>query len=549
MNELRRLMQFSQLWRFQMILGIILSVLVILSNVALLALSGWFITSMALAGMGTLSLEFFTPAAAIRGLAVLRTFARYLERLVTHDATLQLVSLLRVWFYRHLAPLAPARLHNLRDGDLLVRLRTDLDNLDNFYLRILFPAISGLISSIIILSALLWFSTGVAMIDAITLFFAGVVIPLVVVSLTKNSGNTITILQADFLAAFTDFIRGFGELQVAGAVSRQKKYLSEYSKKIISEQRKQFWIGAFGNALSSLIGQIGMFGTFVFLVTIKATTGITASESVMLIFAVLASTEAITALPMAFSTLSKTREAAHRIFSIAELTPVLTLPETSQTPDCYDLTFSEVTMRYNPKHPVILDTLSFHVPEGKCLAILGPNGAGKTTILNLIQGFWGCEKGSVSIGGSKVQELSDEVLRRMISVVSQQSHLFNASIRDNLRLVAPDASDDTLWEALRLASMAEEVHLFPNGLDTLVGELGTRLSGGQVRRIAIARAFLSHAPIVLLDEPTEGLDATNTDIVINSLKKLVKGKTTLLITHQLQPLALADSQLVLSVIK
>lgn len=549
MNELRRLMQFSQLWRFQMILGIILSVLVILSNVALLALSGWFITSMALAGMGTLSLEFFTPAAAIRGLAVLRTFARYLERLVTHDATLQLVSLLRVWFYRHLAPLAPARLHNLRDGDLLVRLRTDLDNLDNFYLRILFPAISGLISSIIILSALLWFSPGVAMIDAITLFFAGVVIPLVVVSLTKNSGNTITVLQADFLAAFTDFIRGFGELQVAGAVSRQKKYLSEYSKKIISEQRKQFWIGAFGNALSSLIGQIGMFGTFVFLVTIKATTGITASESVMLIFAVLASTEAITALPMAFSTLSKTREAAHRIFFIAELTPVLTLPETSQTPDCYDLTFSEVTMRYNPKHPVILDTLSFHVPEGKCLAILGPNGAGKTTILNLIQGFWGCEKGSVSIGGSKVQELSDEVLRRMISVVSQQSHLFNASIRDNLRLVAPDASDDTLWEVLRLASMAEEVHLFPNGLDTLVGELGTRLSGGQVRRIAIARAFLSHAPIVLLDEPTEGLDATNTDIVINSLKKLVKGKTTLLITHQLQPLALADSQLVLSVIK
>ncbi|ECA5023916.1 TPA: thiol reductant ABC exporter subunit CydC [Klebsiella pneumoniae] len=549
MNELRRLMQFSQLWRFQMILGIILSVLVILSNVALLALSGWFITSMALAGMGTLSLEFFTPAAAIRGLAVLRTFARYLERLVTHDATLQLVSLLRVWFYQHLAPLAPARLHNFRDGDLLVRLRTDLDNLDNFYLRILFPAISGLISSIIILSALLWFSPGIAMIDAITLFFAGVVIPLVVVSLTKNSGNTITVLQADFLAAFTDFIRGFGELQVAGAVSRQKKYLSEYSKKIISEQRKQFWIGAFGNALSSLIGQIGMFGTFVFLVTIKATTGITASESVMLIFAVLASTEAITALPMAFSTLSKTREAAHRIFSIAELTPVLTLPETSKTPDCYDLTFSEVTMRYNPKHPVILETLSFHVPEGKCLAILGPNGAGKTTILNLIQGFWGCEKGSVSIGGSKVQELSDEVLRRMISVVSQQSHLFNASIRDNLRLVAPDASDDTLWEALRLASMAKEVHLFPNGLDTLVGELGTRLSGGQVRRIAIARAFLSHAPIVLLDEPTEGLDATNTDIVINSLKKLVKGKTTLLITHQLQPLALADSQLVLSVIK
>ena len=547
MRDLRHLMRLARPWRFRMLLGIMLSVVVILSNVALLALSGWFITAMALAGMGALTLEFFTPAAAIRGLAVLRTFARYIERLVTHDATLQLLSVLRVWFYKHLAPLAPARLQHFRDGDVLARLRADIDSLDNFYLRILTPALAGLISSVVILIVLFWFSPGVAAIDAITLLFAGVIIPVVVVLRTGKSGKVITGLRATFQSAATDFVRGLGELQVAGAVGRQKQYLSQFSEDIIAAQRQQVWTGAVGNALSALAGQAGMFCTFVFLVAFAHISGITRSDCVMLLFAVLASTEAVAALPMAFAALGVTREAARRIFSIAELAPAVMLPESSQKPEHSDLAFSAVTMRYHPGHPAVLNNVSFHVPEGHCLAILGPSGAGKTTILNLIQGFWDCEQGSVLIGGCKVSSLSDDVLRQTISVVGQHSHLFNASIRDNLRLVAPDADDEALWQALACASLAEEVRAFPHGLDTLVGELGTRLSGGQARRIAIARAFLSHASVVLLDEPTEGLDAANTDMVLNSLKTLIKGKTTLLVTHQIQPLVLAQSRLVLDV--
>jgi ABC-type transport system involved in cytochrome bd biosynthesis, fused ATPase and permease components len=151
----------------------------------------------------------------------------------------------------------------------------------------------------------------------------------------------------------------------------------------------------------------------------------------------------------------------------------------------------------------------------------------------------------VSIGGRPVRALSEDTLRQMISVVGQKTYLFNASIRDNLRLVAPDADDEALWDALARAALDDEVRAFPLGLDTLVGELGGRLSGGQARRIGIARAFLSHAPIVLLDEPTEGLDAVNTELVLNCLKELIKGKTTLLVTHQIQPLSLADSRLLL----
>ncbi|MDF7649695.1 thiol reductant ABC exporter subunit CydC [Pantoea sp. Acro-805] len=543
MNDLCHLLRLSRPWRLRMAMGVLLSVIVILSNVALLALSGWFITSMALAGVGSLALEFFTPAAAIRGLAVLRTFARYVERLVTHDATLRLLSVLRVWFYQQLAPLAPARLQDFRDGDVLARLRSDIDSLDNFYLRILTPAIAGLISAMIIVAVICWFSPSVALIDAAVLLLAGVVVPVMVASMTKTSGHQVAHVRSSAVAASTDLIRGLGELQMVGAVSHQTDHLRQLSQQLIGAQRQQAWMSAIGGSLCALVGQLGMFAAFVLLFRHGHAGGITLSEIVMLLFTVLASTEAVAGLPGAFAALGTTREAARRLFSMTELSPAIVLPESSPMPESSDLTFTSVTMRYAPETPVVLDQLSFTVPAGHCLAILGPSGAGKTTILNLVQGFWDTTEGDVLIGGHPVRDLSDETLRQMISVVSQKTYLFNASIRDNLRLVSPEADDATLWDALTRAALADEIRGFPQGLDTLAGELGVRLSGGQARRIAIARAYLSHAPIVLLDEPTEGLDAVNTELVLNCLKELIKGKTTLLVTHQIQPLSLAESRL------
>lgn len=547
MNDLWHLLRLARPWRFRMAMGVLLSVIVIISNVALLALSGWFITSMALAGVGSLALEFFTPAAAIRGLAVLRTFARYLERLVTHDATLRLLSVLRVWFYQQVAPLAPARLQDFREGDVLTRFRSDIDSLDNFYLRILTPAISGLISAIIILAGLYWFSPTVALIDAVVLILAGVIVPCIVASLTKTSGNKIAVGRSAVQAASTDLMRGLGELQVVGAVSHQTDHLRQLSQQLIGAQRQQAWMSASGGAICALMGQLGLFIAFVLLFAPGQAGGLTPSEIVMLLFTVLASTEAVAGLPAAFAALGTTREAARRLFSMTELTPAIALPETSSLPESSELTFASVTMRYTPEAPRVLDQLSFTVPVGHCLAVLGPSGAGKTTILNLVQGFWDTTEGEVLIGGHPVKSLSEETLRQMISVVSQKTYLFNASIRDNLRLVSPDADDDALWDALTRAALADEIRRFPQGLDAMAGELGVRLSGGQARRMGIARAYLSDAPILLLDEPTEGLDAVNTELVLNSLKELIKGKTTLLVTHQIQPLSLADSRLLLDI--
>ena len=370
------------------------------------------------------------------------------------------------------------------------RRRSDIDSLDNFYLRILTPAIAGLISAVIIVAGICWFSPSVALVDAAVLLLAGVVVSVLVASITRSSGHQVARLRASALAASTDQMRGLGELQMVGAVSHQTHHLRQLSQQLIAAQRQQAWMSAIGGSLCALVGQLGMFAAFMLLFSHGHASGITLSEIVMLLFTVLASTEAVAGLPAAFAALGTTREAARRLFSMTELSPALVLPESSPLPESSELTFRAVTLRYAAEAPVVLDNLSFTVPAGHCLAILGPSGAGKTTILNLVQGFWDTTQGDVLIGGRPVRDLSEQALRQMISVVSQKTYLFNASIRDNLRLVAPEADDATLWDALTRAALADEIRGFPQGLDTLAGELGVRLSGGQARRIAIARAYL-----------------------------------------------------------
>lgn len=535
-SDLYRLIRLSYPWRRRMALGVLLSVVVILANIALLALSGWFITAMALAGLGLLQLEFFAPAAAIRGLAVLRTVARYLERLVTHDATFGLLSELRVWLFRRLEPLAPARLQDFRDGDVLARFKADIESLGNFYLKVMVPVCAAAIASVALVIALAIFSPAVAVIEVVALALAGVVVPLVVQRIGARHGASVASERAQMQAGSTDLIRGLGELQIAGAVADRAARLMAISEKLVAAQRRLTWGAAIGNALSGVIGQLAVLATFVILFAMPGQAGPAAPYAVMLVFAVMAGGEIVASLPGAFAALSVTRAAAARIFVITDLTPAVQFkdcPDEVVTPPAkFDVSFRNVTMRYQPGGPVVLDNLSFDLPQGRRLALSGPSGSGKTTIIDLLQHFWEPEAGEILIGGENLRDLPEDMLRKLIAVVGQHTHLFNASIRDNLRLVRPDASDDELWPALSQAAMADEVRGMPAGLDTMVGELGAYLSGGQARRIAIARAFLSDAPIVILDEPTEGLDTANAARVWAAIGRLVENRTAIVISHQ-----------------
>jgi ATP-binding cassette subfamily C protein CydC len=545
MKDFWRLLRlFAGSWRW-VLAGIGLTVLVILANVGLLALSGWFIASMALAGLGLRHLEYFTPAAAIRGLAVIRTGGRYLERLITHEATFRFLAQLRVWFYEHLEPLAPARLQYYRGGDLLSRIRADIDSLDNVYLRVLVPTASAVITVLLMVGFLAWFSPHVALADFAGLVLAGVAVPLVALRLARKPGAQVATLSGTFRADIADALRGFGELLVYQALAPRLAALDRSSAALIATERRTARINGVWSAASLLIAQLSLWVCVIIAIPLVGR-GLDGPDFAMIGLFVLASFDAVSALPAAYNAMGQTLAAARRIFEIIDTRPAISEPAAEMPPPTrFDLRVDHLKMRYAETQAWALDDVSFAIPEGSCLAVIGQTGAGKTSLLNVLLRFWDFQEGSVRIGGVSLRELHGETMRGLCAVVAQQTHLFNTSIRENLLLARPDATEEELHAALRDADILGEVMAMPSGLDTVVGEGATGLSGGQARRIAIARAFLKNAPLLVLDEPTEGLDAVSERAVLDTIARLMRGRTALLITHRPQALRLADAVLVL----
>lgn len=532
MRDFVRLLSFCRPTLRWVMAGIALNVIVILANVGLLALAGWFIAAMALAGLGATPIEYFAPAAAIRGLAVLRTVSRYLERLVTHETTLRLLAKLRVWCYEHLEPLAPARLQLHRGGDLLSRIRSDIDSLDNLYLRVLAPTAAAIISAVILVGFLTVYSVSTAWIEAVGLLASGVALPLLAQRLGRAAGRRAVSMRADLRATVSETIQGLGELLIAQAAERQIATVDRLGADLTRQQRRQAWIGSTASALSGLAAQLVLWGALLVLIPLVHAGALSGPDLALVCLFVLASFDAVAPLPAAFLALGETLAAARRIFDLVDAVPAITEPDRDVLrPRRLDVQIRSLRMRYADDAPWALDGLDLDVAQGESIGVVGASGSGKTSILNVLLRFWDYE-GLITIGGVPLRAFNGEAARGLFSVVAQQTHLFNASVRDNLKLAQPDATDDELMDALRAAHLDEEVLALPDGLKTLVGENGARLSGGQARRLSIARALLKDAPILLLDEPTEGLDAESERKVLDALIKLMPGKTTLLITHR-----------------
>ncbi|WP_111748459.1 thiol reductant ABC exporter subunit CydC [Salinisphaera orenii] len=539
MSDVLRLLRLFAPYTRWMAAGILLSTGVILANVALLALAGWFITAMAIAGLGAGTINYFTPAAAIRGLAIIRTVGRYGERLLTHEATLRLLARLRVWFFENLEPLAPARLQYFRGGDLLSRIRADIDTLDNFYLRVIAPTVAAVVGVALMVAFLALYDVGLALIDLAGLVFAGVVLPLIAQRVGRQPGTEAVDRRSALRAGVADTVRGLGELQVYQAMARQTDHLNELSQRLIGPQRRQAAIDAASDALTGLATRLTLWVAVIVAVPLVAQSRLTGPDLAMVAFFVLASFDAVSALPLAYQALGEVRAAARRLFNVVDMPPAVIDPaEDDMTPSRFDLQLTDLRMRYDDAAAWALDGVDLSVAAGERVAVVGATGSGKTSLFNVLLRFWDYQAGGCTIGGRPLAGFRAETVRGWCAVVGQRSHLFNTTIRANLRLAGPDASDAELATALRQACVHDEIMALPDGLDTRVGEAGARVSGGQARRIAIARALLKDAPILLLDEPTEGLDAGSEQTVLQALDGLLSsGKTTLVITHRPQVLA------------
>ena len=526
--------------------GIILSLLTALASIALLTLSGWFISASAIAGLAALdgnalAFNFMLPAAQIRALAITRTLGRYGERLVTHEATFRVLAGIRSWFFQQLIPLVPGRLSVMRSGDLLSRMTADIDALDALYLRLLAPAIVAIIGVTAVTVFLAFYAPIISVATGLMLIFASVFVPWVFNRLGRAGAEEIVVLAANFRIRQIDMIQGLADLKANQAYGRFSGFLEQFSDVMINTQRQNNRLSAISSVLTLLLSQITLILALV-LVALSFDEGLlSGSDLALVVFCVIAAFELVMPLPQAIQMLAKTQKAARRIRQVTEMTP--TIWQTTQAlalPSRYDLQLNDVNFRYADHQDWALKNISLTIPQGSKIAIVGANGSGKTTLLHLLMRYYDPEQGSVLLAGQNIRQFDADELMTCFGVLSQRSQLFASSIKENLLIAKPDASATELDTAIKAAGLEKFISYLPEGLETWVGESGLKVSGGEARRIALARLYLKNAPVLILDEPTEGLDSETERDVFKALADFTRDKTVVMVTHREAGLGLVD---------
>ena len=525
-------------WRW-MAGGILLGVLVIAANAALMALSGWFIVSMALSGVTGVSFNYFFPAAAIRALAIFRTLGRYAERLITHEAGLRMLADVRVWLFRRLEPLAPAALERFTGGDVAGRLRADVDALENLYLRILAPMITGILTMCAAIVFVASLSVPAALALACALLTAGIALPLVTGRLARQPGRQATRLGGELRSMVTEGLQGAEELYLLGAAERQAEEVDRLSADLVAVQEKLARISAM--SLSGTVICAGLGAAAVLLAgTAAVGAGTLAPPSLAMLLLLSAATfEATGPMAGAFQVLPGTTASFDRLLTLADAQPPVPDPSLPVAlPQTTAIAVEGLSFGYREDQPVFR-SFDFHAAQGERVALVGPSGCGKSTLVEILLRFRDY-RGSIRVGGVEIRDLAADELRSLMSCLPQRPHLFNTTIGANILVGNPAADAAELQKAVEDAGLADWISSLPAGLETPVGEAGREVSGGEGRRIALARALLKDAPILVLDEPTEGMDPETERQVVEKLARRTAGKTVLVITHRPACLALAD---------
>jgi ATP-binding cassette, subfamily C, bacterial CydC len=524
-------------WR-AVALGTALAFLATGAAIGLLCLSGWFLAASALAGLNAataLAFNFFYPSVGVRVLAMMRTVTRYGERVVSHDATFRVLETLRTWCYERIEPLVPARLGRLHSGDLLTRIVTDIDTLDNLYLRVLSPTAVAAATTVLLFLFIAGFNGSIALVAVGGLAMGGICIPALAQHLALPDARQLNDRLADLRTTLVEGIHGLAALLSCGAEERFQRHLDSRHQALVKNQKAMSRVAGLTAALMGLTAGLAMTATLFIGVTAASAGRLTGPQLAMLTLTVMAAFEAVSSLPVAYQYLGQTRRSAVRLQGVTEVPPAVSYPRQSGRPKgTWDIDLGGVTFYYQGALRPALDRIDLHIPAGRKLAVMGDTGAGKSTLLYLLARFEDPREGDIRLAGHPLANFAEADLRRAVCIIDQRSHIFSGTIGENLMLARPDANEEVLWNALDVVRLRDFVHNLPKGLDTWVGEAGRLLSGGQAKRLAVARLLLSEAPIWVLDEPTEGLDADTADAVMQTLLARGKDKTVIVVTHRIE---------------
>ena len=547
MKVFLRLLSFLSAFRWLVALAILLGSLMIASNMLLLGMAAYLIAA---AALGPLLAILTIPIYIVRLMSVSRAGSRYAERVVSHNVTFRLLAQLRTWVYRRLEPLAPAYLHKQRSGDMLTRLVADVDELQNVYLRIVSPIIVAIIISLLTFALFSIFSPVLAWDAVAFLIITGCGVPLLSGILTRGLGKRQLAIRGELNAQIVDGIQGVPDLLAYGQADTQLRSVATLEKKLDQIQQRMAVIAGLQQALNDLLMNLALWSLLILAIPLVVAKAIAGVYLAFLALVILASFEAVQPLAEAFQKLGHSVAAGERLFKVTDTNPqvqepVAPLPVPSNTPGRFSLEFDYVHFAYQSDEGEVVHDISFEVSTGKRIAIVGASGAGKSTLVNLALRFWDPDKGTIRLNGYDIRQYALGDLRGLIGVVSQDTYLFNDSMRGNLLLARPEASDSEIEQALEQAQLTAFIQQLPKGLATWVGEQGLRLSGGERQRLAIARALLKDAPLLVLDEATANLDPMTEHTLLDALDMLMQGRTTLVITHRLVRMECMDEILVL----
>ncbi len=536
---IRRLLALAGLPRWRTALAIALGALAAAFGVALMTTAGYLI-SRAAEQPPILSLT--TIIVVVRFLALARPLARYLERLASHDLALRALGRIRSTVYERIEPLAPAELEAFRRGDLVSRMVGDVDALQGLYLRGLGPPLVGLAVAVACVVATAVVLPAAAIVLAAGLALGGIAVPLLAWRLARHVGRRQAAARGELTSELVELLRGTQELVAFGREDDAIARVRRADRELVRLGRRDAFVAGLADAASVLVAGLTMVGVLAIAVAAHDAGALDRVLIAALALLALSSFDAIVSLPAAARELSATLASGRRVLDLIDREPAVVDPDQPAPPPQRPVTvvLEDVTARYPSSATPALAGFDLRLDAGRRVALVGPSGAGKTTVTNLLLRFLDPEQGRVTIAGRDVRELRQEDVRRTFALAGQEAHVFDSTIRENLKLARPGATDEELREALRRARLDDWVGTLPEGLDTLVGEEGMRLSGGQRQRLVVARALLADAPVLVLDEPTAHLDEPTAEALVSDVLAAADDRSVLLITHRPEGLDLVD---------
>ncbi|MFD7625154.1 thiol reductant ABC exporter subunit CydD [Streptomyces sp. NPDC059851] len=543
-DPLRRVRSVAKAWQGRFRLGLLLGALAVGCSVGLMAVSGWLISR---ASQQPPVLHLMVAVTATRTFGIGRAVFRYAERLVSHDAVLRMLSDLRVSVFRRLERIAPAGLPAQRRGDLLARLVADADALQDYWLRWLLPAGTAVLvgGGSVAFTAWLLPEAGAAL--AVGLLAAGIGVPLVSGACSRRAERRLAPARGELATRTADLLTGTAELTVAGALGQRKDAVRESDRILTAIAARGAAATGLGSGLSALVCGLTVMAAAAFAAGAVQDGRLSGVAMAVAVLTPLAAFEAVSGLPQAVQFRQRVRRSAERVYEVIDAPAPVAEPEQSARVPAspFPLVLAGITARHPGQEGDALHGLDLTLEAGRRIAVVGVSGAGKSTVALVLLRFLDPRAGSYTLGGTDARLLDGDEVRRIVGLCAQDAHIFDSSVRENLRLARPGASEEELRGALAAARLLEWADGLPDGLDTLVGEHGERISGGQRQRLALARALLADFPVLLLDEPAEHLDLATADALTADLLAATEGRTTVLITHRLAGLEAVDEVLVL----